>query len=135
MKNIFALATLALCLALSATSHAQLQRFNRSADTAVNAVTVNLTVTPPAYYVAAATVQLNVIKVSGTVGGTAYLAGSLDGVNYAAVPGTDTLTLANASQSKFWNVGAYPYQYLRIIYTTTGTQKSVPSALILSRKP
>lgn len=134
MKKIFALATFVLCMAFTTASHAQLQRFTRSADTAADATTVNLTVTPPAYYVAAATVQLNVIKVSGTVAGTARLTGSLDGVNYATVPGTDTLTLTNASQSKVWSIGSYPYQYLRIIYTTTGTQRSVPAALILSRK-
>lgn len=76
-------------------------------------------------------IQLNVTKVSGTVGGTASLQASVDNAKspamWFAVPGTDTLTLADGNSVKSWSIPANYLNY-RVRITTTGTQKSAPKA-------
>lgn len=68
-------------------------------------------------------VQVNVTKVSGTVGGNIILQGSIDGSNWVNV---DTVTAANVdSQALLMVVREYPYAYLRTSYTGTGTMVAV----------
>ena len=122
----------ALAFAFLPAVNAQQRTFSKSADTAIDAATVNLTA-PSTGYSHTTTIVLSVEKVSGTVAGTAIIQGSHDGSNFATIS-ADTLTLANASQTKAWSLGEAGYNYYRIKYTTTGTQRSVPRATILFRK-
>lgn len=74
------------------------------------------------------TVQSVFTKTSGTLGGTATLQGSLDGVNYttiataATVAGASTYTVTDvATQSVIFVVKNQGYYYYRISWTGTGT--------------
>lgn len=66
------------------------------------------------------TVQANFTKISGTVGGTAQLKGSLDGVNYVNVGSAYTLTDV-ATQTTVFDVGLSKYQHYNLTITGTGT--------------
>lgn len=74
-------------------------------------------------------VQFNVLKISGTPGGSAYLQLSNDGLNWATyrsyVAGADTLTIANVAttQSIYWSVNK-TFTYARVVCSTSGTQQS-----------
>lgn len=71
-------------------------------------------------------IQAVVTKVSGTVGGTAIIQGSLDGTNYVTI-GSDTLTLANQATNTFiWSLTPSTYQYHRVKFVSSGTQVSIP---------
>lgn len=69
------------------------------------------------------TIQALVTKVSGTVGGTLTLQGSLDGTNFDAIPtsetatGIATYTAANATGSYTWRLSTSPCLYYRVSYT------------------
>jgi len=138
MKKLFILAAMIFGLATISTGQT-VQLLNPSAtstlDTATNAGTMYLAgrVTGAG----TAVIQLNVTKVSGTVAGSASIQASIDNstnpASWFAVPGSDTLTLADASQVKAWTVTANALHY-RVKYTTTGTQKSTPKAYILLKK-
>lgn len=68
--------------------------------------------------------QLNIKKVSGTVGGYAVVQGSIDG-NYAPSTwvniSTDSLTLTDGDNAKIWVLPA-DYLHYRIKLVTSGTQ-------------
>lgn len=70
------------------------------------------------------TIQSTVTKISGTVGGTITLYGSLDGVTYDQI-GTDVFTATNvASQCNIWNLGVSGYAYYRVTYAGAGTMSA-----------
>jgi hypothetical protein len=87
-------------------------------------------------------VKLTSTKVSGTVGGTAYCQGSDDNTNWFTLkvastvsPSvTDTAMLANATTVYSFVYPSVPYKYFRVVYNTTGTQVSAPTATIYYRK-
>lgn len=79
-------------------------------------------------------VQVIVTKLSGTVGGTVTLMGSLDGTNYVSAS-TDTLTPTNVTTNTFiWNVTPSKYLYYRIKYVGTGTMAATMAGYVLPRK-
>lgn len=87
------------------------------------------------------TIMLVNTKVSGTVGGTAYIQGSVNGTawntlqNYPDLSvSTDTATLANATTTAYWNIARFPYRHIRVVVSTTGTQVSAPVATLFYRK-
>lgn len=73
------------------------------------------------------TIQVNVTKISGTVGGTISLLGSLDGTNFKALNTQETqtalatITAADASGAYHWRLSASPFLYYRVSWTGTGT--------------
>ena len=73
------------------------------------------------------TVLVNVTKISGTVGGTITLQGSLDGTNFVAINQIDTtsalgtFTAADASARYHWIISGSPFLYYRVSWTGTGT--------------
>jgi hypothetical protein len=73
------------------------------------------------------TVQVVVTKISGTVGGTISLQGSLDGTNYKALNTAETqtalatITATDASNVYHWRLNGCPFPYLRVSWTGTGT--------------
>lgn len=69
-------------------------------------------------------IQTTVTKISGTVGGTLTLSGSLDGVTYDVI-GSDVFTATNvASQCNIWALGQSNYVYYRVTYAGTGTMSA-----------
>lgn len=91
---------------------------------------MNVTITG---YNDVASFQVVQAKTSGTVAGTAYLQGSLDGVNYLNI-GADSLTFADqAINTQIWTVTTSPYTFYRIFVKTTNGV-SVPSGFYLARR-
>jgi hypothetical protein len=86
------------------------------------------------------TVQVNVTKISGTVGGTISLQGSLDGVNWRALNTVDTqtalatITAADATASYHWRLAGSPFLYYRVSWTGTGTMSASFTALLYRNK-
>jgi hypothetical protein len=97
-------------------------------DTVTNTGTAYLTtlVVSPAPAVTS-TIWVAVTKISGTVGGTITLQGSLDGTNYKAAYALNTATAlatftpADASGTYHWVISGSPYRYYRVSWTGTGT--------------
>jgi len=67
------------------------------------------------------TAQVNVLKISGTVGGTLALQGSMNGTDWVTIGNAATPTDASANYS--FNTTAKWYYY-RISYTGTGTMSA-----------
>ena len=86
------------------------------------------------------TVQVNVTKVSGTVGGTISLLGSLDGTNFKAINLADgqtalaTITAADATASYHWRLTGSPFLYYRVSYTGAATMNATFTAQIYRNK-
>jgi hypothetical protein len=86
------------------------------------------------------TVQVNVTKISGTVGGTISLLGSLDGVSYKAIvlnesqTALPTITAADASTSYHWRLTGSPYVFYRVSWACTGTMSASFSAMYFRNK-
>ena len=77
------------------------------------------------------TIQCILTEISGTTAGTVTIQGSLDGVNFKALPTVDTQTaLATAtatdvaSQSFIWRLTGNPCPYYRISWTGSGTMSA-----------
>lgn len=86
-------------------------------------------------YMKTVAVQVTVTKISGTVGGSAALQGSLDGVTYYNVTGATALTLTDvASQGQIWSLVDPGYQYYRVLVTGTGTMSVSFSDSAISRR-
>ena len=132
-------------LLIGFSAQAQLRDFkqadpNKTLDTVTNTATVTLStikMTPTSS--ASTLVWVAVTKISGTVGGTLTLQGSLDGTNYKAIntPNTQTalatVTATDATNTYHWNLTGCPFQYYRVSWTGTGTMAASFSAKILSR--
>lgn len=101
-------------------------------DTLTNAATRDLTLRVPGSN-NVLTFQLNVKKLSGTTAGTAFVQGSLDGVNYFTLSGTDTLTMANSDNYKSWVLPRSNFLYYRIRVVGTGTQSTQLKGIVLYR--
>jgi hypothetical protein len=73
------------------------------------------------------TIQVVVTKISGTVGGTISLQGSLDGTNFKALNTAETqtalatITATDASNVYHWRLNGLPFPYFRVSWTGTGT--------------
>ncbi len=86
------------------------------------------------------TVWVAVTKISGTVGGTITLQGSLDGTNWKAVntPNTATalatFTATDASNTYHWVISGSPFKYYRVSWTGTGTMSASFTAKLFRAK-
>ena len=103
-----------------------------ASDTVSNSGTGTLT-TRNAVSPAAATtttIWVGVTKLSGTVGGTITLQGSIDGTNWKALNtvGTQTalatITATDASNTYHWILQGSPMPYYRVSWTGTGTMSA-----------
>lgn len=131
MKRIVTILFIAFVAIAAKPAKAQ-TAFSPVKDTITNAETVDLTLRISGLY-NVLTLQLNILKLTGTTAGTAFVQGSLDGSNYNTIPGTDTLTLANASQSKAWVLKRSDFLFYRIRTVGTGTQSTSVAGLALFR--
>lgn len=130
MKKLLCLIAIILMAAVGVQAQTAL---SPTTDTLTNAATRDLTVKIPGAYNEVLTFQLNVVKISGTTAGSAYVQGSLDGVNYFTLPGTDTLTLANNNNFKSWVVAKSQYLHYRVHVVGSGTQSTQLKAWALYR--
>jgi hypothetical protein len=111
-------------------------------DTVSNTGTAYLTnVNPISVATSQSTViQVVVTKISGTVGGTISLQGSIDGVNFKALNTAETqtalatITATDASNSYHWRLNGCPFLYYRVSWTGTGTMSASFSAKLLRVK-
>lgn len=84
------------------------------------------------------TVVVTVTKLSGTVGGTITLQGSLDGTTFVALNAPEsqtalaTKTAADASGTYHWWLKTNPFPYYRVSWTGTGTMSAKMAAVILA---
>lgn len=115
--------------------------YNLSTDTVTNTATVYLQ--SPRVEAAAATsttIWIAVTKISGTVGGTITLQGSLDGTNFKAINTVDTqtalatITATDATNTYHYRLAGSPFMYYRVSWTGTGTMSASFSAKILRAK-
>lgn len=110
--------------------------YNLTRDTVSNTGTIYLTsgrVAGPGDV----TIQVNATKISGTVGGTISLQGSLDGTNFKALNTVETqtalatVTATDASNVYHWRLSGSPFLYYRVSWTGTGTMAASFTAKIL----
>lgn len=82
---------------------------------------------------------IKVTKISGTVGGTISLQGSLDGTNFSSLNTVETqtalatITASDASAVYNWRVDGNPFTYYRVRWAGTGTMVASFSAKMFSR--
>jgi hypothetical protein len=113
--------------------------YSLTRDTVTNTATIFLTSPRMAGTKDMATIQVNVTKISGTVGGTISLLGSLDGTNFKALNTAETqtalatVTATDASNVYHWRLNGNPFLYYRVSWTGTGTMAASFTAKILSR--
>lgn len=110
---------------------------NGAGDTVTNAGLDSLTYKINTTNNKAASIQIVVTKVSGTVAGTAVLYGSNDLKNYVAI-GADSLTLADqTTNTKIWVIPATTgvvYAKYKVVVTGSGTMKATCKAYITALK-
>lgn len=116
--------------------------YSLTLDTVTNTATVYLTsaINPSKDRVKTTEtiVQVVVTKISGTVGGTISLQGSIDGTNFKALNTAETqtalatITATDASNVYHWRLNGNPFLYYRVSWTGTGTMSASFSAKLLS---
>lgn len=133
-----------VCLFIVASSNGQAYQMTggyTTGDTVVNTASKACSLKVVKSY-KSVTIQANVTKISGTVGGTITLQGSVDGVNFVTCDtaafvsdGPATYTATNsASQSKAWIVSGAPYTWFRLNYVGTGTMSAIIKGYLLPRE-
>lgn len=76
------------------------------------------------------TIWVYVTKISGTVGGTITLQGSIDGTNWKALYALNTatalatFTATDATNTYHWIISGSPMPYYRVSWTGTGTMSA-----------
>lgn len=116
----------ALSLMLCASSYAQVNLGNLLSspthavvDTAVNTAAVSQVIQISGYW-DLVSIQPTFTKISGTVGGTAALYGSVDNVGFTLIDTAVTLTDV-ASKTLYWKIAPSNFQYYKLVTTGTGT--------------
>lgn len=134
MKNLLLIIVgMLLFIGVASAQSPMLSPYGNVTDTVTNTATESLSLVSKGFTNSVG-VQLVVTKQTGTVGGTAILQGSLDGINYYRIT-QDSLALSNvASQNKLWQVtGVPPVLYYRVSVTGAGTMAATISAKLLAR--
>jgi len=86
------------------------------------------------------TVQVDVLKISGTVAGVITLQGSLDGITYKAITLENaqtvlpTITATDANNTYHFRLSSNPFLFYRVSWTGTGTMAASFGAKMLLRK-
>lgn len=134
MKKIFSILLIgALLFAVSNNSQAQVFKTNSTVETLTNADTAYITFS--AVEDGVVSLFVKVTKTSGTVAGTIWLEGSVDGTNWESAS-ADTLALANQTTNfRHWAVPENnKFMSYRVKIITTGTQVSVSRFSYLRRR-
>lgn len=144
MKKLFALLfsfTLLFAVGYKAEAQQTLRYFmgsHNQLDTVTNTGTTTWTIHNPGPK-ENSTIWVDVVKKSGTVGGTITLQGSFDGTAWKAMntPNTQTalatVTATDASNTYHWILVGNPFNYYRVSWTGTGTMVATGEVRLLSR--
>lgn len=140
-KAIFAILLLAATVAVKAQTNLKVFQTDQTIhvlglDTAINAAGAAPILSLPGYY-DLITVQGTVTKISGTVGGSLKLYGSVDGIAYSlATATTDTLAVANVAPAQVysWTLTPSKFLYYKVQYTSLSSQTSQLRARALAHK-
>lgn len=100
-------------------------------DTVVNTQSKVQSLVLPGYW-DILTIQVNVSKISGTVGGTLQLYGSIDNDNTVPIGSPDTVINASNVYSFHVNPSLYPYYFIKL--NGTGTMNASFKSFWLARK-
>jgi hypothetical protein len=127
MKNLFKLLIISFAMLLGNFANAQVVTMTTAGSPVTNTGTATSTLAVKSIS-DMVSIQSVFTKTSGTLGGTATLQASLDGVNYATiatagtVAGASTYTVTDvATQSVIFTVKNQGYLYYRVSWTGTGT--------------
>lgn len=118
---------------------ALLSPFSLTSDTVTNTATVYLTSPRVLGEKSTTVIQVDVTKISGTVGGTISLQGSVDGLTYKALNTVETqtalatVTATDATNTYHWRIAFNPFLYYRVSWTGTGTMSASFKAKVLAR--
>lgn len=138
---VFAVAALLVAphIEAQAQSRSLLSPYSLSSDTVTNGGTAYLTIRGDQKNTSYTTIQVVVTKISGTVGGTISLQGSVDGTSYKALNTAETqtalatITATDASNVYHWRLTGNPFQYYRVSWTGTGTMAASFTSQLFSR--
>ncbi len=78
--------------------------------------------------------QINITKISGTVGGTLMVVYSNDGTNWYSFAGDSTITPTDATGSYGWQLRDISAPYIGVKWTGTGTMSGSASATLNPRR-
>lgn len=121
---LIVMASTLVALVTGTTAHAQvLKTVVPTKDSCVNTDNTSIDVTPTSNSVVA--FHFKATKVSGTVGGSAKLQGSIDGTNWVDVGSAYTLTDV-ANNVAVFEPSKLSFKFYRIYVATTGTCKIKP---------
>lgn len=130
-----------LAVETKAQVYSLLSPYSFTSDTVANTGTAYLSsvaISPAA--ATTTTIWVSVTKISGTVGGTITLQGSIDGTNWKALNtvGTQTamatITATDASNTYHWILSGSPFPYYRVSWTGTGTMSASFTAKLFRAK-
>lgn len=115
--------------------------YNLTSDTVTNTATQYLQspLLSPAP-ATSTTIWIAVTKISGTVGGTITLQGSVDGTNFKAINTVDTqtalatITATDATNTYHYRLAGSPFLYYRVSWTGTGTMSASFTAKVVRAK-
>lgn len=142
MRKLFLILTFCvLALGASAQINYDLKSiYSLTLDTVTNSGVVTMTsARVPAAGALNTLVYVSVTKISGTVGGTLTLMGSVDGTNFKALTAIEsqtalaTITASDANSTYGWRLNGNHYPYLRVSWTGTGTMAASFTAKVLTR--
>lgn len=137
MKKLFLIAILGLfSFAADAQVTNMVSRYSNTTDTVANTDTKYMYVTVTASH-ENVSIQPVITKVSGTVAGTYFVQGSLDGTNYVSnIVASDSVTATNVTTNTVvWVLDSKAYKYYRVGYTGSGTMNATLKSYFLSNNP
>lgn len=119
-------------------SNSMVSNYSLTSDTIVNSGTGYVGLTASNYYETIG-IQCTVTKISGTVGGTVTVQGSIDGTNYVTVSSSfstaQTLSCTNVTtNTKLFVITGNPYKYYRLNYAGTGTMSATIKGYLLPNR-
>jgi hypothetical protein len=101
-------------------------------DTVTNAA-AKIWMTPALSYANTVTIQVDVTKISGTLGGTVIPVGSNDGVTFYAA-GAGTFTVTDVASQGILFAPPVGYTYYGVKWTGTGTMSGSLKATLVTKK-
>lgn len=124
MKKIFSILLLS-CLAFTVQAQntprlVTTTTYGNTLDTVTNTAAISTTAATVGSWYASASVQAQIVvtKISGTVGGTLGLYGSMNGTNWTI---TETATTPSDASVNYFISTTKRYKYYKVMYTGTGT--------------
>ncbi len=143
MKNLLLLFAAVIFMAVSSNAQTfQMTGAYTTGDTVTNTATKACSLKVVHSY-KQISIQADITKIDGTVGGTLTLYGTVDGTNYVAVDtciyvhamaSTYTATNTSGTQSKIWIMNNNPYLWYKLSYTGTGTMRAILKGYLLPRE-